>query len=350
MVRTPDEFRAARIDLRMEHEAVAIDLKARKVEVRNLAHGRQFQLGFDMLHVATGALPRRPDIPGLDLPHVYGVQTLADAARLLAAISTESPRRVVVAGSGYIGLELAEAFVQRGAAVTVLEAGPEVMPSLDPDMGGLVARAMRNIGITVHTGEPLLACSAGSAHTAAGELPADIVILGLGVTPNSALGADAGLETGVAGALVVDRQQRTSADGVWAAGDCCQSIHLVSGQPVYEALGTVANKQGRVAGINMSGGYATFPGVAGTAVTRVCHLEIGRTGLSEREAAAAGFGFVSARIEGTTTSGYLPDAPAITAKVIAERGSGRILGAQVARRRRAQPNGSTSSPPPWPRG
>jgi NADPH-dependent 2,4-dienoyl-CoA reductase/sulfur reductase-like enzyme len=330
VVRTPDEFRAVRIDVRLEHEAVGIDLDACRVDVRNLAHGREFQLGFDMLHIATGAVPRRPDLPGLDLPHVYGVQTLADAARLLAAITTMSPKRVVVAGSGYIGLELAEALARRGASVTVLEAGPEVMPSLDPDMGGLVARAMRGIGITVHTGQPLVACSVGAAHTAAGELPADVVILGTGVGPNSTLGAEAGLETGVAGALVVDRQQRTSAEGVWAAGDCCQSTHLVSGQPVYQALGTVANKQGRVAGINMSGGYATFPGVAGTAVTRVCHLEIGRTGLSEREAAEAGFGFVSARIEGTTTSGYLPDAPPITTKLIAEHGSGRVLGAQVA--------------------
>jgi NADPH-dependent 2,4-dienoyl-CoA reductase/sulfur reductase-like enzyme len=175
-----------------------------------------------------------------------------------------------------------------------------------------------------------LACTTGAAQTHGGELPADLVILGLGVAPNSALAAAAGVETGVGDAIVVDRQQRTSAEAVWAAGDCCQSINVVSGAPVYEALGTVANKQGRVAGINISGGYATFPGVAGTAVTRVCHLEIGRTGLSEREAAAAGYSFVSARIDATTMSSYMPDAPALTVKMIAERGSGRVLGAQIA--------------------
>jgi NADPH-dependent 2,4-dienoyl-CoA reductase/sulfur reductase-like enzyme len=330
VVRRPQDFRAVHIDVRTEHEVVGIDLATRKAEVRNLAHGREFLLGFDYLHVATGAVPQRPDLPGLDLPHVYGVQTLGDAARLLEAIRTDPPRRVVIAGSGYIGLELAEAFCQRGAKVTVLEAGPEVMSTLDPDMGALVARAMREAGITVQTGQPLLGCSPGVAHTSGGELPADVVVLGLGVAPNSKLAVDAGLETGEAGAIVVDRQQRTSAEGVWAAGDCVQSFNLVSNAPTYQALGTVANKQGRVAGINIAGGYATFPGVAGTAVTRVCHLEIGRTGLTERQAAAAGFSFVTARVDGTTTSGYLPDAPPVTVKLVAERGNGRVLGAQIA--------------------
>jgi NADPH-dependent 2,4-dienoyl-CoA reductase/sulfur reductase-like enzyme len=133
----------------------------------------------------------------------------------------------------------------------------------------------------------------------------------------------------VAGSVVVDRRQRTSAPGVWAAGDCCQSVHRVSGLPVHQALGTVANKQGRVAGIGIAGGYATFPGVVGTAVTRLCGTEIGRTGLSEVEAARAGFEVLTATIEATTISGYLPDAPRVVVKLIAERGSGRLLGAQL---------------------
>jgi NADPH-dependent 2,4-dienoyl-CoA reductase/sulfur reductase-like enzyme len=236
---------------------------------------------------------------------------------------------VVVVGSGYIGLELAEAFAGRGAEVTVVEAADEVMTSLDPDMGALVARAMRDLGITVRTGEAVEAISEKAVHTAAGELPADLVVLGMGVAPNSAMAAGAGVKTGVRGAIVVDRQQRTSAGGVWAAGDCCQSGHVVSGQPVYQALGTVANKQGRVAGINISGGYATFPGVAGTAVTRICHLEVGRTGLSEREAKEAGFSFVARTIATTTSASYMPGAAPLTVKLLAERGAGRLLGAQI---------------------
>ncbi len=331
IVRTPEEFRAMRIDMRTEHEVTGLDLSTRKAEVHNRAHGRTFQLGFDQLHLATGALPWRPDLPGLDLPHVHGVQTMGDAEALLADMRAggATPRRVVVIGSGYIGLEMAEAFVRRGASVTVLEAGEEVMGSLDPDMGAQVSRAMRAMGITVRTGEAATGVSAEAVLTEAGEYPAQLVVLGLGVAPNSSLAAGAGLETGVRGAIVVDRQQRTSAAGVWAAGDCCQSSHVVSGRPVFQALGTVANKQGRVAGINISGGYATFPGVAGTAVTRICNLEIGRTGLSEREATAAGFGFVTATVSTTTFAGYLPNAPAVTVKLLAEKGRGRLLGVQL---------------------
>jgi NADPH-dependent 2,4-dienoyl-CoA reductase/sulfur reductase-like enzyme len=329
IARTPEEFRAMRIDVRTEHEVTAIDLSTRRVEVHNRAHGRTFQLGFDHLHVATGAVPRRPDLPGKDLPHVHGVQTLNDAAALLDRVDAPRPRHVVVVGSGYIGLEMAEAFLQRGAAVTVLEKNDEVMGTLDPDMGALVARAMRDLGITVRTGEPATAISDAAVHTPSGEVPADLVVLGLGVLPNSSLAKEAGVATGTRDAIVVDRQQRTSAPGVWAAGDCCQSTHVVSGQPVHEALGTVANKQGRVAGINIGGGYATFRGVAGTAVTRICELEIGRTGLSEGEAVGAGFAYVASTIATTTVAGYLPEAAPVTVKLLAEKGSGRLLGAQV---------------------
>jgi len=329
VVRSPEDFRSMHIDVRTRHEVVRIDLEARKAEVHNLSHDRTFQLGFDMLHIATGARPRRPDLPGADLPHVHGVQTLDDATSLLSDTARRRPKRVTVIGSGYVGLELAEAFVERGASVTVLEAGPEVMRSLDPDMGALVARALRDRGIAVQVGVSAAAITDKVVQTAAGDIATDLVILGLGVEPNSGLGAEAGLETGVRQALVVDRQQQTSAEGVWAAGDCCQSIHAVSGRPVYTALGTVSNKQGRVAGINIGGGYATFAGVLGTGVTRVCHTEIGRTGLTEREAKDAGYASIAARIEATTAAGYMPESKPITVKLVAERGSGRLLGAQI---------------------
>jgi NADPH-dependent 2,4-dienoyl-CoA reductase/sulfur reductase-like enzyme len=329
VARTPEQFRASRIDVRTEHEVVGIDLHARKAEVHNLAHHRSFHLGFDMLLVATGARPARPDLPGAELPHVHGVQTLDDAAALMDAAKTRRPRRVAVIGSGYVGLELAEAFLERGASVTVVEAGPEVMGSLDPEMGALVARALRARGISVHVGLRALSITDEAVHTDGTDIGADLVVLGLGVRPNSQLGAESGLETGVRDALVVDRQQRTSVEGVWAAGDCCQSIHLVSGRPVHQALGTVANKQGRVAGINISGGYATFPGVLGTAVTRVCRTEIGRLGLTEREANDAGYRVSTSLIEATTTSGYMPDSSSVTVKLVAERRSGRLLGVQI---------------------
>jgi NADPH-dependent 2,4-dienoyl-CoA reductase/sulfur reductase-like enzyme len=328
--RSPDQFRAMRIDARIGQVVTGIDLDDRSVEVHNLRQERVYRLHFDLLHVATGAVPVRPDVPGIDSPHVHGVETLDDATRLLEAARIQPPAHVVVVGGGYIGLELAEAFLHRGAAVTVVDRSKEVMRTLDPELGVLVAQAMQKAGVTLRLGETLTGIEEGAVHTDAGEIPADLVILGAGVAPNASLAAEAGIETGVKGSIVVDRQQRTSAEGVWAAGDCCQSYSVVSGLPTYQALGTVANKQGRVAGINISGGYATFGGVAGTAVTRICSTEIGRTGLNEREAAAAGFATVSATVVSTTIAGYLPEATKVTLKLVAESRTGRVLGMQVA--------------------
>lgn len=330
VVRTPQAFRDdLRIDVRTRHEAMAIDLEAGKVEVRNHDHGRTFSIGFDRVHVATGARPRRPDLPGIDLPFVRGVQTLDDAADLLTAVRSIDCQRVVVVGGGYIGLEMAEAFVRHGAKVTLVEAGPHVMGTLDPDMAGRVEEALRRFGVDVRTGVAVEGFEPGVVHTPVGPLAADLVVLGLGVAPNTELAAAAGLDTGPSGALVVDPRQRTSHEAAYAAGDCCESFHLISRRPVHIALGTVANKQGRVAGINLGGGYATFPGVVGTAVTKICNTEVARTGLDEKECRAAGLGFVSASIDATTRAGYLPEANPITVKMLAEPGSGRILGAQI---------------------
>jgi NADPH-dependent 2,4-dienoyl-CoA reductase/sulfur reductase-like enzyme len=162
-----------------------------------------------------------------------------------------------------------------------------------------------------------------------GRIAADLVIVGIGVEPNSELARDAGIELGVRRSVRVDRRQRTSAPNVWAAGDCVESYHLVSRRPVHVALGTVANRQGRVAGINMGGGYAAFAGIVGTAVTRICATEVSRTGLNEREARDAAFEFVTATVDSTTTASYFADAPTITVKLLAERRSGRIIGAQI---------------------
>ena len=331
VTRDPQTFRDRQnIDVRTGHEAMAVDLDARKVEVRDHNHGRTFTLGFDQLHLATGATPVRPDLPGIDGPRIHGVQTLEDAARLLEEAEGRDVENVVVVGAGYIGLEMAEAFVRRGCpTVTVVEQGPEVMATLDPDMGAMVGEAMRRFGIVVRTGTSVTGFEPGSVQTADRPLAADLVVLGLGVAPASGLASDAGLETGAKEAVVVDPRQRTSAEGVWAAGDCCQSFHLVSRRPVHLPLGTVANKQGRVAGINLGGGYATFPGVVGTAVTKVCSTEVARTGLNEREATAAGLGYETARIESSTRAGYFPGAGRITVKMLAERRTGRLLGAQV---------------------
>ncbi len=213
--------------------------------------------------------------------------------------------------------------------MTLLEAGTQVMRSLDADMAELVVAALREFGVEVRLEEPAQAFERGRVTTARGSIDADLVVLGIGVAPNSKLAEDAGLEIGVRDAIRVNRRQHTSAEGVWAAGDCCESTHLVSGRQVHVALGTVANKQSRVAGINIGGGYATFGGVVGTAITRICHVEIARTGLSEREAAEAGFVCTGTVIEANTRAGYLPGRKRTKVKLVTEDRTGRLLGGQI---------------------
>ena len=330
VARSPETFRDQYdIDVRLGHEARGIDLDAREVEAWDSGAERSVRIGFDTLHVATGARPVRPDLPGIDRSMVHGVQTLDDAARLEAEVRDRDGHAVVVVGGGYIGLEMAEAFVLRGLDVTLVEAAPQLMPSLDADVAAPLVGALEGLGIDVRLETPLESVEDGAVVAGGERIPADVVVLGLGVLPNADLAAEAGLAVGVKGAVRVDRRQRTSADGIWAAGDCCESHHLVAGVPVHIALGTVANKQGRVAGINIAGGYAAFPGALGTAVTRVCSIEIGRTGLSLGECERYGFAAVEASVEGETRAGYLPERKRITVKALAEVGTGRMLGAQI---------------------
>src|SRR5215472_11054072 len=336
IARSPEEHRRNGIDLHMRTEVEEIDLAAGRVAVRDRAARRSHREGFDSLNIATGAVPVRPPLPGADAAGVFGVQTLDDGAALLADLNRARPRRAVVVGGGYIGVEMAEALVRRGVTVTVVDRSAQPMTTLDPDMGAAVHRAMKGIGIDVHTDTIVIGFEAGrdrrirSVLTAHGSIPADVVILGLGVRPNTALAGQAGLPLGDHGGLRTNLQMRVLGhDRIWAGGDCVEVLNLVSGQYQHVPLGTHANKQGRVIGHNLAGSYATFPGVVGTAVSKVCDLEIARTGLRERDAERAGFGYVTVTVQSGTKAGYFPGAQDMTVKITAERRSGRLLGVQI---------------------
>jgi NADPH-dependent 2,4-dienoyl-CoA reductase/sulfur reductase-like enzyme len=342
IARTPEQHRANGVDLRLRSEAMALDVDRRGVEVRDHEKGETYRLGFDQLVVATGARPRRPDVPGVDAAGIHGVQTLGDGEALLTHLSgvlERSPRRAVVVGGGYIGIEMAEAMVNRGLEVTVLTRSAEPMATLDPDMGRLVHTAMEAMGIDVRTEVRLDGFEADEAGlvravaTGDGAFAADLVVLGTGVAPETTLARAAGLTIGRWGGVLTDLQMRVfDAEGIWAAGDCVESIDLVSGNRVHVALGTHANKQGRVLGTNLGGGYATFPGVVGTAVSKVCDLEIARTGLREADCDAVGYRWLTVTVESTTRAGYYPDASPITVKLVVERRTGRLLGGQIVGR------------------
>ena len=343
IARTPEEHRRAGIDVRLRHEVTGIDLDHHEVTVRDLAGGDEFRETFDHLVYAAGATPVVPEWARLPEAGVFGVQTLGDGEAIHAWLDAEpQPRTAVVIGGGYIGVEMAEAMVNRGLEVTLLEKSPQPMgKTVDPEMGALVGTAMRGMGIEVRTDAHVdgLVTEGGRVRGVVmpgGTLPADIVVLGLGVRPNTALARAAGLPLGPTGGLRTDLRMRVEGvDGVWAAGDCVESRHLLTGRPVYVPLGTHANKQGRVAGINIGGGYATFPGVIGTAVTKVCDLEVARTGLTEKEATKAGYVYVTASVDSTSRAGYYPGTKKMTVKLIAEKRTGVLLGGQIVGREEA---------------
>ncbi|GLZ45035.1 flavoprotein oxidoreductase [Actinomycetospora sp. NBRC 106375] len=337
IARSPEQHREAGIDVRMRTEATAIDVEERTVSVRGVDDGDSYELGYDELVIATGAVPTVPPLEGADAEGIFGVQSLEQGEEIVKDLGAGDRRRAVVVGAGYIGVEMAEAMVSRGLETTILDMAPEPFTQVDPDMGALIREAMEGMGITVRTGTSVDGFDVGEdgrvRAVRAGDtvLPADIVIMGLGVKPNVALAAEAGLTIGESGGIATDVRMQ-AAPGVWAGGDCAEVRHRLSGKGVHIALGTHANKHGRIIGTNIAGGYGAFPGVIGTAISKVCSLEIARTGLGEREASAAGFGYVTASVESTTTAGYWPGAELMTVKLLAEQRTGRLLGAQIVGR------------------
>ncbi|MET0522111.1 MAG: FAD-dependent oxidoreductase [Jiangellaceae bacterium] len=340
VARTPEEHRKKGIDVRMRTEAVRIDIDRRAVDFVEPESGKRGKVEFDQLVIATGAEPIRPDVPGVDSSAIHGVQTLDDGAALLDRLEKDDPKRAVIVGGGYIGIEMAEAMVHRGLDVTVIDKAAEPMSSLDPDLGRQVHDAMEGMGIEVETDTPVEGFEAGDngsvqAVVAGGRaFPADIVVLGIGVQPATSLAKQAGLPIGEHGGLRVDdRMQVEGHNAIWAAGDCVESFDRVARAPVHVPLGTHANKQGRVLGTNLAGGDTVFPGVVRTAISKVCDLEVARTGMREKDARRAGLDFVTATIESTTRAGYFPGAQPMTVKVLAEKPDGRLLGAQIVGRK-----------------
>lgn len=338
IARSPQEHRERDIDLRMRTEVTEIDVAGARVRSRDLESGAEAWTPYDKLVIATGARPVRPDLPGMDAPGVHGVQTLDDGQALLDTLAATRGRRAVVVGAGYIGVEMAEALINRGYEVTVVNRGAEPMATLDPDMGRLVRSAMSDLGITMVDGATVTGIVTGAdgvraVATQEGEYPADVVVLGIGVRPETTLARVAGLPLGDHGGLLTDLAMRVRGhENIWAGGDCVEVLDLVSGRERHIALGTHANKHGQVIGSNVGGGYATFPGVVGTAVSKVCDLEIARTGLREKDARRAGLQFETVTIESTSRAGYYPNAALMTVKMLAERRTGRLLGVQIVGR------------------
>jgi NADPH-dependent 2,4-dienoyl-CoA reductase/sulfur reductase-like enzyme len=331
--RSPEEHREHGIDVHMRTEVTAIDLDARRLTVFDHAERAERTEPFDQLVIATGARAVGPPVPGIE--HVEPARTV-DAAQRFATRLDRGGERAVVIGGSYIGLEMAEALVKRGLRTTILERADQVMRiALDPDMAEHVQDAAEGEGIDVRLSTEVTGVELDgdgrpvAVHAGDERFPADHVVLATGVKAETGLARAAGLEVGDHGIATDDHQRCAGADGVFAAGDCVQTWHRLLERPLNVQLGTHANKQGRVAGLNASGADAAFPGVIGTSATKICKYEIARTGLVERETREIlGREVVSVTIESKTQAGYMPGVGPIWVKLVADP-DGTVLGGQV---------------------
>jgi len=356
IARTPEQMAGQGVVVYVGHEVVEIDPAQRTVRVMDQKNGRLLTDHWDKLIITTGANVNRPPIPGVNLPGVFTLRTVEDALAIRRWLVEKKPKHGVIVGAGYIGLEMAEALQAHNVAVTLVEMADQVMPGLDADMAALVQAELQAHGVQIclqqavksFLGPTLVrevvrevaAKVQGEARengrlrihevlTANNILAADMVVFGTGGRPNVALAQAAGIRLGQSGAIAVDEQQRTNLPGIFAAGAAAESRHLILDKPSYWPLAAPANKQGRVAGTNAAGGQAQSEAVVGTAVVKVFDMAIAITGLTEKQAAGAGFDAASVTIQAESRAHYMPGSAPLHLKLVYEKGTKRLLGAQM---------------------
>jgi NADPH-dependent 2,4-dienoyl-CoA reductase/sulfur reductase-like enzyme len=340
VVRPADVFRQkAGIDLRTRHRVVRIDTANRAVA--GVADDtRAFEVPFDRLLLATGAKPVIPDLPGFDLPGVMTLKSLDQGRRIKAFIENNSVRRTLIIGMGYIALEMCEALRGRGIEVEMVKPRSDLLPWMDRELAATVQQELIENQVHLHFGRAVarIECSEGrfkvwdENSSAIVDHDADMILVAVGVQPASELAAQAGLALGAGQAITVDRQMRTSDDRIYAAGDCADAVHVVTGRKVWIPLALRANRAGWAVADHLCGKPVDIAGVAGTAVFKVFNLQVARTGLTTREAAEAGFDPVSVTIAARSRAHAHPGGSRIQVQMVADRQSGRLLGAQMVGR------------------
>jgi NADPH-dependent 2,4-dienoyl-CoA reductase/sulfur reductase-like enzyme/rhodanese-related sulfurtransferase len=334
LVVTPERLRQRyRLDVRTRTSVEAIDRQARKVRVRDLVRGREYEESYDKLILAPGAAPIRPPLPGVDLPGVFTLRNLHDMDRIKETLDRDV-RHAVVIGAGFIGLELAENLVRRGVGATVVELQEQVMPPLDPEMTTPIARHLAAHGVTLLLGDSAEAFERGAdgltvALKSGRRLPAQLVVLGVGVRPESRLAVAAGLAVGPRGGIRVNEHMQTSDPDVYAVGDAVEVKDFVTGEPSQVPLAGPANRQGRIAADHVFGHGSRYRGTQGTAVVRVFDLTAALTGASEKTLRRLGRPYRKVYVHPAHHAGYYPGAQPMMLKVLFEPESGKLLGAQA---------------------
>ena len=339
IARTREQYAKMGIETRMHFEALRVDPKARRVLVRDLETRREEEDGYDALMIAVGANPVVPRIPGADGTGVFYLRSMEDGLFLREFVRAQGIRRVAIVGGGAIGCEMAEALTALGREVTVIEGGERILLPYEPEFSELAAQELEKNGVSLLLSAPVQAVEEKGGErvvrTARGDVRCDMVLMAVGVVPATDFLKDTGIRTARNGAILVDREMRTSLPDVWAAGDCCAVWHRLMQEDYYLPLGTVANKCGRVAGANMAGAHEKFPGALGTSAVKVFDLEIGRTGMGERDAKRLGVRYKTKTVTAPDHPAYYPDPAKLMIKLIYEEGTRRLLGACCAGRKNA---------------
>lgn len=336
LARSPEEFEKQNIHIHLKHKVLKILPEEQEVIVENLNDNSQFNVNYDKLLISTGSRPLMPPIKNIDLQNVFTLRTIPDGLAIKEIMHKSKTATII--GGGYIGIELLEAFVKNGLKVNLIELLDRIMSVFDDDISDRIQNhilACDGKNINIITSDPVVEFvgekgKVKSVITKSGKvLDTDFVVIASGVVPNTELAKEAGLELGIKDTIKVDKFMRTSKKNIFAAGDCVENFHIVSKQPCWVPLGSTANKEGRTAAINMAGGNEEFQGVLGSAVTRYFGFTMSITGLTEKEAKSCGFDVVSATVTKDDKTGYMPEARNITIKLIVDRNTRKILGAQA---------------------
>jgi NADPH-dependent 2,4-dienoyl-CoA reductase/sulfur reductase-like enzyme/rhodanese-related sulfurtransferase len=330
LIMTPEKMWVrSRIHVHVNHEVLSIDRTEKTIRVRS-GDGTEEDVPYDKLILSQGARPIVPPIAGADLPNIFTLRDVPDMDRILAFVDARRPATAAVIGGGFIGLETAEAFHRRGIRVTVIEKLPHILPLLDRDMALHLENSVRGDNFTILTDAEAKSFSSKGVELADGSfVPAELILLSVGVRAEVELAKTAGLEIGVTGGVKVNPRMESSDPDIYAVGDAAETTHMLTGARTRIPLAGPANRQGRIAGANAAGSHFLYAGALGTSIVRVLHRTAGFTGLNSAQAAKAGFSFFSSVTVDPNHAGYYPGSRPMTIKIIAEDGTGRLLGAQI---------------------
>lgn len=330
VIMTPERFWArSRVHTHVNHEVLAIHRAAKTIRVQG-PDGEESDVAYDKLILSQGARPIVPPIPGVELPHVFTLRDIPDMDRIAAFLDERQPKRAAVIGGGFIGLEMAEAFHRRGLQVTIVQRGPHILPLLDHDLATHLQNQIRRADFDfIVAAEATKFTGEGIEFADGSKLAADLILVSVGIKAEVELAKAAGLEIGGTGGVKTNGRMESSDPDIYAVGDAAETMHALTGARARIALAGPANRQGRIAGANAAGARMMYPGALGTSIVRVLHMTAGFTGLNRAQAAKAGFTFFTSLTRDHSHAHYYPGAKPVLIKIVAEEGTGRLLGAQV---------------------